>query len=248
VEIEPAVLEASAFFRQEHGDVLADPRVRVAVTDARTFLPTTATRYDVITSEPSNPWIGGVASLFTLEFFRLARERLQPGGIMLQWIHAYSLLAEDLQMVVETFRTVFPATSIWQVNRGDFLLLGRVTSTPLDLQAIKIRHETNPALRGDLERIGVRGWAGVLGYFALGEGDSARYAEGARVNTDDRLTLEFSAPRALYLDTHVENARGLRRFATASLPDVTADGLALLDDAEVRSWIAAVRASLGVKE
>jgi spermidine synthase len=248
VEIEPAVLEASAFFREEHGDVLADPRVRVAVTDARTFLPTTATRYDVITSEPSNPWIGGVASLFTLEFFRLARERLQPGGIMLQWIHAYSLLAEDLQMVVETFRTVFPATSIWQVNRGDFLLLGRVTSTPLDLQAIKIRHETNPALRGDLERIGVRGWAGVLGYFALGEGDSARYAEGARVNTDDRLTLEFSAPRALYLDTHVENARGLRRFATASLPDVTADGLALLDDAEVRSWIAAVRASLGVKE
>jgi spermidine synthase len=248
IEIEPAVIEASRFFREEHGDVLADPRVRVVVGDARNFLLTTPTRYDVITSEPSNPWIGGIASLFSLEFFRLARGHLQPGGIMLQWIHAYSLLSEDLRMVVETFRTVFPAMSIWQVSPGDFLLLGRVDPAPLDLALIKARAQTNPAVRRDLERIGLRGWSGVLGYFVLGPEDAARYAQGAAVNTDDWLALEFSAPRSLYLDTHAENGRVLRSFSTAAVPEVTPGSLAELGDPEVRSWISATRATLGAKE
>ncbi len=248
VEIEPAVIEASRFFRAEHADVLGDPRVRVVVGDARSFLATAPTRYDVITSEPSNPWIGGMASLFSVEFFELARRHLQPGGIMLQWIHAYSLLPDDLRMVVATFRAVFPATSVWQVSPGDFLLLGRVEAAPIDLDLVKARYAENPAIRGDLERIGVRGWAGVLGYFALGEGDAARYARGATVNTDDRLALEFSAPRALYLDTHAENARGLRRFASTPLPEVTPGSAGVLDSAEVRSGIGATRAALGLSE
>jgi spermidine synthase len=248
VEIEPAVIEASRFFRVENGDVLSDPRVRVVVGDARSFLLTAPTRYDVITSEPSNPWIGGIASLFSLEFFQLARRHLQPGGIMLQWIHAYNLLPQDLRTVVETFRTVFPATSVWQISAGDFLLLGRADPAPLDLNAVKARYETSPAIPRDLEGIGMRGWSGVLGYFVLGEGDTARYARGGDVNTDDRLSLEFSAPRALYLDTHAENARALRRFRTTSLPEVTPGSLAELENPDVRSWISATRASLGVKE
>jgi spermidine synthase len=249
VEIEPAVIEAASFFRDEHDDVLADPRVRVTVADARSVLLTGSARYDVITSEPSNPWIGGLASLFSLEFFALARERLEPRGIMLQWIHSYNLLGEDLRTVVETFRTVFPATTVWQVSPGDFLLLGRTDAAPFDLVALKTRFQGNAAVRRDLERIGVRGWSGVLGYFALGEGDAARYARGARLNTDDHLILEFSAPQALHLDTHTDNARALRAFATtASLPALTAESAAALNDPEVRSGIAAVRASLGTSE
>jgi spermidine synthase len=245
VEIEPAVIEASRFFRAENGGVLGDARVRVVVGDARSLLLTTWARYDVITSEPSNPWIGGVASLFSLEFFQLARQRLQPGGIMLQWIHAYNLLPEDLRMVVETFRSVFPATSVWQVGAGDFLLLGRAAPVPIDLGALRARLAASPAVAGDLERIGMRGWAGLLGYFALGEADTARYARGARLNTDDRLSLEFSAPRALYLDTHAENARALRRFRTTDLPEVTPASRTVLDDPAVQSWIEATRAALG---
>lgn len=248
VEIEPAVVEASRFFRAENGDVLSDPRVRVVVGDARSFLLTAPTRYDVITSEPSNPWIGGIASLFSLEFFQLARQHLQPGGIMLQWIHAYNLLPQDLRTVVETFRTVFPALSVWQVGPGDFLLLGRAEPAPIDLNVIKARYDTNPTVRQDLERMRMGGWAGILGYFVLGAGDAGRYASHADVNTDDRLSLEFSAPRALYLDTHAENARALRSFGTASLPEVTPGSLAELENADVRSWIGTTRASLGVKE
>jgi spermidine synthase len=245
VEIEPAVVEASRFFRAEHADVLRDPRVRVVVGDARSVLATTPLRYDVITSEPSNPWIGGIASLFSVEFFQLARRSLQPGGIMLQWIHAYNLLPEDLRMVVATFRAVFPATSVWQVSPGDFLLLGRTEAAPIDLGLLKARHAASPAIREALARVGVRDWAGVLGYFALGEGDTARYAQGAAVNTDDRLALEFSAPRALYLDTHAENARALRAFATGGLPEVTPASRGELEDPEVLTAIAATRTALG---
>src|SRR5262249_24031651 len=153
VEIEPAVVEASRFFARENGDVLNDPRVRLTIAHRRNFLLTTSRRYDVIASEPSNPWLTGVASLFSLEFFQLAREHLQPGGVMVQWLQAYSLAPEDFQMVVRTFRTVFPATTVWQVGNADYVLLGRIESAPLDLKLLKARYDENTALRADLQKI-----------------------------------------------------------------------------------------------
>ena len=237
VEIEPAVLEATRFFAREHGNVLEDPRVRTVIADGRNFLLTTSERYDVITSEPSNPWIGGIATLFSAEFFQLARQRLQPGGIMLQWLQGYSLYPDDLRMVVRTFRTVFPATSIWNTTRGDFLLMGRVDPVPLDLNRIKTRYGLNPGIGHDLNRVGIGAWAGVLGCFMLDERDVARLAEGAGVNTDDRLQLEFSAPRALHVDTTEGNWRLLRSFKLAELPEVTPDSRHELEQPEVRYWI-----------
>src|SRR6185295_18608879 len=167
IEIEPAVVEASRFFTGDNGDVLRDPRVRLTIADARNFLLTTPSRYDVITSEPSNPWIGGVASLFSREFFELVRQRLRPGGVMVQWVHGYGLAPEDFGMIVATFRSVFPATSVWQVAQADYLLVGRAEPTPLDLAAMKARWTTAPGVRDDLQRIGVDDWAGVLGFFLL---------------------------------------------------------------------------------
>ncbi|MBI2081748.1 MAG: fused MFS/spermidine synthase, partial [candidate division NC10 bacterium] len=232
-EIEPAVVEASRFFAHEHGEVLADPRVRLVLADARTFLLTTAERYDVIISEPSNPWIGGLASLFSVEFFTLARERLRPGGIMLQWLQAYNLFPDDLRMVLQTFRTVFPGTSVWNTH-GDFLILGRTEPGPVDFALVKARYQANPALRRDLERIGVPASPGVLGFFMLGEKDAARLAEGAGLNTDDRLPLEFSAPRALYVDTTNINWKMVHRFKAAELPEVTPAGRQELERPEAR--------------
>ncbi|MDP2702979.1 MAG: fused MFS/spermidine synthase, partial [Candidatus Rokubacteria bacterium] len=240
VEIEPAVVEASRFFRQLHGGVLEDPRVRTVIADGRNFLLTTRERYDVIISEPSNPWMSGLASMFSEEFFRLARERLRPGGIMLQWIQSYNIRPEDFRMVVNTFRSAFPAASIWNPVRGDFLLVGRRESRPIDLDQVRARFDGNPQVRRDLERIGVRAWPGVLGFFMLGEADTARFAQGGGLNTDDKLPLEFSAPRALYLDTGETNWRLVHQFRQAALPDVTASSRPALERADVRSWIGSV--------
>ena len=77
VEIEPAVVEATRFFARQHGNVLADPRVRVIIADGRNYLLTTRERYDVIISEPSNPWLAGLASLFSTDFYQIARQLLR---------------------------------------------------------------------------------------------------------------------------------------------------------------------------
>jgi len=245
VEIEPAIIEASRFFAPQHGDVLKDPRVHTVIADGRNFLLTTSNRYDAIISEPSNPWIGGLASLFSVEFFQLARQHLKHDGIMLQWVQGYSLRPDDLRMIVKTFRTAFPATSIWNTSPGDFLLLGRRTPTPFDLGLVESRFSR---IRSERLELRIQGWAGMLGYFMLGEENAEQFSEGAGLNTDDRLPLEFSAPLALYLDTNRQNEELLRSFKTTQLPAVTPGSRKELDRAEVRYWIGATYLARGILE
>src|SRR6266481_714869 len=237
LEIEPAVVEASRFFAGEQGGLLGDPRVRIAIGDGRSFLLSTGPRYDVIISEPSNPWIQGMAGLFSAEFFALAKQRLHPGGVMLQWIQSYNLAPDDLKMVVATFRSAFPATSIWEPTAGDFLLLGRAGPAPLDLENLRARWEAEPRVRADFERLGLGGWAGLLGYFALREDDAARLGMGSALNRDDRLPLEFSAPRSLYTNTSMQNRVLVGWFRRAPLPDVTPESAWELERADNRYWV-----------
>jgi len=237
LEIEPAVIEASRFFRDFHGDVLRDPRVRATIGDGRNFLQASSTAYDVIISEPSNPWMSGLAALFSREFFLLARARLRPGGVMLQWVQSYNLAPEHLKMVVATFREAFPATSIWEPTPGDFLLLGRVDRVPLDARRLRERWETEPRVRADFERLGMGGWAALLGLFVLGEEDAARLAAGAGLNSDDRLPLEFGAPRALYLETSLPNRAMVASFRSADLPALTPESAPLMDQTGSRYWM-----------
>jgi spermidine synthase len=234
VEIEPAVVEASRFFTKVNDGVLGDPRVRTVLADGRNFLLTSSRRFDVIISEPSNPWIGGVASLFSREFFLLARERLRPGGLMLQWLQAYGLTPDDFRMVVRTFRSAFPATTVWNIGGGDFLLLGAAEPVVVDLHRIKGFDRLSAGAARDLDRIGLRDWAGVLGFYILSEEDTARFAATGPLNTDDRLALEFSAPRALYLDTAAGNFRLVQSYRSGGLPRVTPESGPLLETAETR--------------
>jgi spermidine synthase len=232
VEIEPAVVEASGFFTRENGDVLRDPRTRLVVADGRNFLLTTPSRYDVITSAPSNPWIGGVASLFSREFFGLARQRLRPGGLMVQWIQGYGLAPDDLAMVLATFHSVFPATTVWQVAQGDYLLVGRAERAPVDVPSLKARWATVRGIRDDLGKIGIVDWPGVLGVFLLGEDDVTRLSAGRKLNTDDWLGLEFSAPRGLLRDTVALNYRLLQQARTSPQPPLSPEGIDEIERAD----------------
>src|SRR5437867_2140031 len=236
VEIEPAVVEAAGrFFGEANGHVLLDPRTRTLVADGRNFLFTTSDRYDVIISEPSNPWISGLASLFSEEFFRLTRAHLSPGGVMVQWIQLYNLRPDDLRMILKTFQGVFPATTVWNISE-DLLLVGRTEPGALDLGRVKARFAEG-RFGEDLGYPGNGAWPSVLGFFALGETDTARFVEDAERNTDDRLTLEFSAPRALYLDTSRTNQEAIRKARTSPLPELAPGSRGELERADVRYWI-----------
>lgn len=220
VELEPAVVEASSFFLEENRHVLRDPRVRLVVGDGRNYILAGEGRYDVISSEPSNPWMAGVANLFSREFYRLARERLADDGIMIQWVHGYSLFPSDLKMIVKTFRQSFPHATLWRTLRGDYLLVGARSPLRIDYALLERRIAASARVREDLASIWVASPLDVLTLFFLDETDLGGFAHGASENSDDRPLLEFRAPLALYRETTDENHRLLRESRTTEFPPV----------------------------
>jgi spermidine synthase len=232
VEIEPAVVEASHAFDLVNGRPLDDPRTHLSVADGRTFLLLGAERYDVIISEPSNPWITGVSNLFTLEFFRLARARLAEGGIFTQWIQMYGLSPENLEVVLRTFRTVFPEAYVFNtIPYADLLLVG--TTGPLQIDPLQIERRAGAEVRADLRRVEVESTAQLLARGRLGPEELAELVESAGgpevLNTDDNAWIEFRAPLDLHRRTRGVNerlieafARGLGRFLEADDPEALA--------------------------
>jgi spermidine synthase len=234
IEIEPAVFQGAAFFSRENREVLKNPRVRLTVADGRNFLLASETRYDVVISEPSNPWMRGIGNLFSLEFYELVARRLAPKGIVCQWIHTYNLFPVDIKMVVNTFRSAFPHTTIWSATRSDLLLVGSREPASLDYGALRSRYESIPALREDLERLGFHSPLALLADFVLGEADTARYAQYGWLNTDDLPLLEFSAPNSMYASTVEINRRMLHGFKRQDFPPILGLPDGILDSAGFR--------------
>ena len=224
MEISPEVIEASARFADAHHRALDDPRTRVIAGDGRTHLLLARDRYDVIISEPSNPWVAGVASLFTREFFEAARSRLSDGGVLCQWAHTYDIRAADLQSIVATFAAVFPRGTLWLVGGGDLLLIGSDRSLETDLGQIADRM-TRPGVAADLADVAVDDAGGLLSMYVGGPAALQKFAGAARLQSDDLTALEFTAPRGLY-EVTADNAATLRRLAAeADLPPVVREAL-----------------------
>jgi spermidine synthase len=216
-EISPEVVAASGAFSRENHQALLDPRTRLIVGDGRSHLLLSGERYDVIISEPSNPWMAGVSTLFTREFFRAARSRLEPGGILCQWAHTYNISDGDLRSIVATFLSAFPDGSAWLVGEGDLLLIG-ATAPVRALDGGVMRAWLRPGVAEDLAGVGVHDPFSVL-TLLIGRGrDLQQYAAGAPVQTDNRLSLEFSAPRAIYGRFERGNVDRLRQVAAHAQP------------------------------
>ncbi len=201
LELLPEVVEASHFFDHVNGRPLEDSRVRLLLRDARTHMRVSKRRYDVICSEPSNPWVAGMASLFTVEHFKACRERLKDKGIICQWVQAYSLSPDDFRSVVRTFQTQFPRASLWEAMKGgDYLLVARKDGGPLNFDRTSELLEREE-IRTDLARAGIKRGEDLAKRFVMGPEALTRLADGATINTDDLPVLEFSAPLSLHKDT-----------------------------------------------
>lgn len=199
VEISPEVREAA---REQFGSLnrgaLDDSRVRVVLDDAKSFMKTSGGTYDVIISEPSNPWMAGVAGVFSREFYRTCRGSLKQGGLMVQWVHVYESSNEALQIVLATFATVFPHFSLWQTLPGDLVLVGSVEPRPADLEGMQ-RRFSMPSVTADLRRIDVYALAVVLGLQVVSEGNGAFLVEpGTPIHSDTRPVLEYVAERGFF--------------------------------------------------
>jgi spermidine synthase len=215
LEISPEVVEASRFFETENHKALADPRTRLIVGDGRTHLMLGRQTYDVIVSEPSNPWMAGIASLFTREFFEGARARLAPGGVLCQWAHTYDISNDDLRSIVATFLAVFPEGTLWLVGEADVLLVG--STEPMDARIAGIAAAMQrPRVAEDLADVGIKGPFSLTSLF-IAQGEALRaWASGSPLQSDDRSALEFSGPRSIFGSKRDDNAAALRTLASSS--------------------------------
>ena len=155
VEMSPDVIRAAAFFRDHNHDALNHSRLKLIHEDAKAHLLTAGRTYDLIISEPSNPWMAGVAGVFTREYFASCRKHLNPGGLMVQWFHRYEASDETFETVAATFSEAYPNSSLWQGSGRDVIFVGTATdATAFDVKRVVERFNL-PSVRADLDRIGM---------------------------------------------------------------------------------------------
>src|SRR5882762_2275063 len=198
VEIEPAVIRAAPYLESLNRNVLDDPRVHVIFDDARNFLLTSRQKYDLIISEPSNPWIAGIATLFTDEYYAAVRQQLAPGGKFVQWVQAYSLAPADLRMIIASLAPHFAEVTLWRAEGRDLLLLGRTDAALFQFGRLRSLWQNQP-LRKDFESIDVHQPEGLVAYYLLDDAAVRKLAEGSTLNTDDPTLLEYHAPQAVLI-------------------------------------------------
>jgi predicted membrane-bound spermidine synthase len=153
IEIEPAMVEAARQFAPVNARAFDDPRHRIVIDDAKAFFARGARRYDVIVSEPSNPWVSGVSSLFTEEFYARARAHLKPGGLFVQWMHVYEIAPELVASVFAALTRSFPFYEIYVGSTGDLII---VASPEAALPARTDAVFGMPGVKAMLDRAGLR--------------------------------------------------------------------------------------------
>ncbi len=246
VELEPAGVEAARFFDQQNRGVLNDPRLRLYLADGRNRLRAAPDRYDVIISDPSDLWVAGIGALFTREFYEIARARLRPGGVMVQWIHTDSLAPQDLALLVATFRASFPRTEIWAPGIGDLIFIGTVEPVGWDFARIAERMTKTPGVTDDLRSIGIWHPAALFGGFMLSAGRlPALVRDIRRPHTDDLPVLEFRTPRLIYVNTIPQILELLGRLRGPVFPEVAGFDPSRDLDADATYLLGFAYASLG---
>ncbi len=194
-EIEPKVLGVARTFGIYNHYVLDNPKVKIVFNDGRNFLMTTKEKFDVITADPIHPWFSGAGYLYSAEYFKLAAEHLNPGGIVCQWLPIYELTEENLKSVVKTLSEVFPYVMVW-LTHDDAELIGSNSPIVIDEKDLERRIKV-PEVQQDLEPVKMGSAEDFLSYFVMGNEGAKAYSMGGRINTDDNLYLEFSAPHSI---------------------------------------------------
>ncbi len=205
-EIEPLVPRVvSAYFSQHNFDVVRNPKVHVRIDDARHFVETTKEKFDAVTSDPLDPWVKGAAMLYTAEFFELAKQHLNPGGVVTLFVQLYESNTEAVKSEIGTFLEVFPNGIVWgNTNEGkgyDLVLLGQVEPTKIDVDAIqaKLQRPEYGPMAQSLREIGMNSAVDLFSTYAGRKSDLEPWLRNAAINRDRNLRLQYLAGLGLNL-------------------------------------------------
>lgn len=192
------VLEAGHLFNPWNRGVLTNSRTRIFNDDARAVLKLRPDRYDIIISEPSNPWVAGIGSVFSKEFYELCSSRLTERGIMAQWFHKYEMNDSIVFLVLRTFASVFPHMEIWDSQEGDLILLGSNQaweSHPDRFQEVFARQQP----RADLAEIKLKSGVAIWARQIASQLTAPAIAGDGPIQTDEFPILEYAAPQAFFI-------------------------------------------------
>jgi len=199
VEIEAAMAEAARGFAPRNSSAFADPRGRILIDDAKTFFSTRNRRYDILVSEPSNPWVSGVSSLFTREFYQRIRGHLNPGGILVQWFQLYEIDASLLASVMQALGQAFAHYSVYAASGHDLLIVASMDPLPQLASAALFEQ---PSVAQELRTVHVLG-PGDLDARYLGNRatlDPLFASYGMPANSDYYPVLDLNAARHRFME------------------------------------------------
>lgn len=199
-EIEPLVPEVvSRYFSDHNFAVVTNPKVHLEIDDARHFLLTTDQKFDAITSDPFDPWVKGAATLYTREFFELAKRKLNPGGVITVFVQLYEAGEPAVKSEIATFLEVFPNGVVFgNTSNGsgyDLVLMGQVEPTPIDIDAIdaKLRSPEYAQVAFSLSQIGFYSALDLFSTFAGKGPELLPWLRDAQINRDRNLRLQYLA-------------------------------------------------------
>lgn len=197
-EISGEVIEASSFFNHVNGKPLQDSRLKVIKDDGVSALRLSPYGYDLIISQPSNPWSAGVGNLFTVEFFEDCKHKLNEGGYLAQWFNLYEIDDEGVSMIINTVKSVFDHIQFWQIGNSDILILASDTKINPVIKNIE-KHYNEVSL--SLENAHIKDFASFLSQqIVILDSSLDDYLTKDLLNTEDKPLLELIAPKAFFLN------------------------------------------------
>ncbi|MFO0755014.1 MAG: fused MFS/spermidine synthase [Byssovorax sp.] len=227
-ELEPAMLHVARACAPVNRDVLDNPKVKVFLGDAREQLLVSRERYDLIFSEPSNPYRAGIASLFTDEYYQAVAERLEPGGIFLQWVQAYEIDARTIKTIYATVAKTFPVIETWELSINDMLLVATKEPIVYDVPRLRLKVREEPYRAALSNAWGASDLEGFLAHYVARPSFARLVAEReeGHINTDDLTPIEFGFARTVGAATgvHGQPLRNLARERHEERPEIP-DGL-----------------------
>ena len=223
VELEAAVVEAASAFGPVNVNAVGHPKVHTVVGDGREVVLTTRRSYDLIFSEPSNPYRAGVASLYTREFYEGVAPLLRDGGLFAQWVQMYEVDEQTIRTIYATLSSVFAHVETWQTQRGDLLLLSSAGPVSYDVPRLRARVAEEPYRRALAAVWRTADLEGFLAHYVAGPGVARELAREQALNTDDLTLVEYAFARHLGLGRHfnIETVEQLARDRGEDRPRVT---------------------------
>lgn len=201
IEIEPAMIDGARVFGARVERAYTDPRSHIVIDDAKSYFAGQKSKYDFIVSEPSNPWISGVGSLFSKEFYQFVPRHLKDDGLFVQWVQLYEIDDQLIASILAGMTTSFSDYGAWLANSTDLIIIATKNGPLPALDAQKVL--ASPALKSELERLHLDSTQ-RLAFRKIANADLlrglARHYAGLPANSDFLPVLGLNAPKARYLN------------------------------------------------